>query len=175
MLGANYLGKFSMAILTFGMLTILPATMARQFYSKMAFDWGRTHSKEVLESWCRKQAKYSFCLILITVIALLSVFPLLIYYWLIQYRESIVPIAIISVGVLSMPLSAGWGDVINILGRQKVYIRISIVLIALNILLNYLFISIGLKIVGVALATSISFIFYNLAIRFMARRILTHG
>lgn len=172
MLGTEYLGIFSMAILAFGVLTILPATMARQFYSRMAFDWGRTNSKEVLKDWCRKQAKYIFYIILVTVVALLAVFPLIIRYWLPQYQDSIVPIVIISIGVLSLPISAGWGDIINILGRQKLYVIVSAVFILVNIILSYFFISIGLGISGVALATTVAFILFNITIRGVAQQIL---
>lgn len=175
MLGTEYLGIFSMAILTFGMLTILPATMARQFYSKMAFDWGVTGSKEVLRNWCKKQAKYSFYVILATVAAVITIFPLFIRYWLPQYQESIISIVTISIGILSMPVSAGWGDIINILGRQKVLIFISVIFIIVNIIFTYTLIKMGLGINGVAIATTMAFALFNLSIRIVAQRILTYA
>lgn len=175
MLGTEQLGVFSLAILTFGTLTILPATIARQFYPKMAFDWGNTRSSAVLEAWCRKQMRYCSYVVLATVIGVQVLFPLLIWYWLPQYQASITSVLIIALGVLSMPLAAGWGDVINILGRQRLLIWVTAMFIVANVGFTYVCIKLGWGLAGVALATAAAFILFNITVRSIAKRLLAHG
>lgn len=166
------LGYYSMAIIVFGGMNLFPRIISMQLYPRMAFDWGKSNSKEKLLHWTWLQTKYSGILILPLIGVVLAVFPWIIRTWLPEYISGILSLQIIVFGTLFMPLSAGWGNVLNIIDKQVVYLIIIVLAAVLNIILNYILIKGGYGIEGVAFGTTFTFAIYNLSIMAVGKLLL---
>lgn len=168
-LGAEDLGYYSMAIIVFGGMTLFPKIISQQLYPRMAFDWGKSSSKEDLKNWSWLQTKYTGILILPLLVGVLSVFPWIIKTWLPEYIPGILSLKIIVFGTIFMPFSAGWGSVLNIIDKQFYYLVIIIFAVIINLGINYIFVVKGYGIAGVALGTAITFALYSLSIMFVGK------
>lgn len=172
-LGTEELGYYSMAIIVFGGMTLFPKIISQQLYPRMAYDWGKENSKQVLEHWSWLQTKYTGFLVVPLLVCVLIVFPLLIKHLLPEYMPGVTPLQIIAFGVLSMPFSAGWGNVLNIIDKQVYYLIVILVAVCMNLGINYFFVVNGFGIRGVALGTVITFVVYNLSIMFVGKYFLS--
>lgn len=166
-LGAEELGYYSMAIIVFGGMTLFPKVISQQLYPRMAYDWGKSNSKEELKNWAWLQTKYTGFLILPLLVGILSVFPWIIRTWLPEYIPGIFSLQIIVFGPLFMPFSAGWGNVLNIIDKQVYYLVVILIAVITNLGINYFFVVNGYGIAGVALGTVITFALYNISIMFI--------
>lgn len=173
-IGTEELGYYSMSIIVFGGMTLLPKIISQQLYPRMAFDWGESKSIDKLLYWTRQQTKYTAYLILPLLLTTLLIFPLIITKWLPDYTQGITALKIILLGTISMPLAAGWGNIMNILDKQIYYLSIIIFCVLLNLLLNYILVIMGFGINGVAAGTTITFFIYNLLIFVMGRHIISN-
>jgi O-antigen/teichoic acid export membrane protein len=172
LLGMEKLGYYSMAIIVFGGMTLFPKIISQLLYPRMAYDWGKENSKQALEHWSWLQTKYTGFLVVPILIGVLIIFPLLIKYLLPEYIPGITSLQIIAFGILFMPFSAGWGNVLNIIDKQAYYLIVIIVAVLMNLGINYLLVMKGYGITGVAFGTVLSFALYNLSIMFVGKYFL---
>jgi len=172
LLGTEELGYYSMAIIVFGGMTLFPKIISQQLYPRMAYDWGNKNSKKALEHWSWLQTKYTGFIVVPLLICVLIVFPLLIKYLLPEYLPGITSLKIIGFGVLFMPFSAGWANVLNIIDKQVYYLIVIIVAVLMNLGINYFLVIKGYGIAGVAFGTVVTFALYNLAIMFVGKYFL---
>lgn len=164
MLDSTQLGYYSLSIIIFGSMILLPKIISQQIYPRMAYDWGKNRSALVLEKWAKKQTLYTSYIVYILVPLSFILVPLLIEYFLPEYEEGIISVKIIVFAALFLPFSAGWGNVLNIINKQAYYFIVIIISILINLVLNYLFVINGYGIGGVALSTVISFGLYCIQI-----------
>lgn len=171
-LGVQELGYYSMAILVFGMMVLIPRIISQQIYPRMAMDWGRTPSKETLSNWSSKQTKYVSLIIVPLFLIVVFLFPLLIRYLLPEYIPGIPALRIIAIGALFLPFSTGWGNVLIIIDKQIYYLYVILSAVILNIVFNFIFVRLGYGIEGIALGTVLSFSLYNFMLMVIARKTL---
>lgn len=172
MLGSKELGLYSLSIIIFGGLILLPGVISQQIYPRMAFDWGKSKSIVVLKKWTKRQTKYVSFITIPLVICCYLIIPYFVNLFLPEYKGGIAPSRIIIFGALFLPLSAGWGNVLNIIDKQKYYLIVIIISIIINLILDYLFITNGYGIQGVAFGTVISFALYCTMIMFTGKYFL---
>ncbi|HKK25990.1 MAG TPA: polysaccharide biosynthesis C-terminal domain-containing protein [Gracilimonas sp.] len=166
------LGYYSMAIIVFGGMTLFPRIISMQLYPRMAFDWGKSNSKEKLLHWTWLQTKYSIFLIIPLMGGVLVVFPWIIRTWLPEYIPGIFSLQIIVFGTIFMPFSVGWGNLLNIIDKQVYYLIIIVSAAILNIILNYILVQEGYGIEGVAFGTTLTFAIYNISIMVVGKYLL---
>lgn len=174
LIGTEELGYYSMSIIVFGGMTLFPKVISQQLYPRMAYDWGKSKSVDKLLFWTRQQTKYTALLIIPLLLFALIIFPFIIKNWLPDYTQGITALKIILLGTISMPLSAGWGNIMNILDKQIYYLSIIVFGVLLNLFLNYLLVIMGFGINGVAAGTTITFFIYNLLIYLMGKYIISN-
>lgn len=169
---ATQLGIYSLAILVFGGMRLLPMVVSQQLYPRMAKDWGKNNSKFNLIIWAKKQTKYTSYLTIIIFIPTVFFFPWLIKNYLVEYESGIIALLIIIFGTLFIPLSAGWNSVLIIINKQMISLYIVLASIIVNLTLNLIFVHFGMGVNGVALATTISFMIYNISILIVGKYLL---
>ena len=163
-LGVEELGYYSMSIIVFSALILLPRIISQQIYPRMAYNWGADKSIYSMKALIRKQSLYSFYLIIPISVILYVFTPLLIRMWLPEYINGIDSARFIILGAIFMPLSAGWGNFLNIINKQIYYLYIIIIAIVINIISNFILIKLGYGIEGVAWGTVVSYCFTNVMI-----------
>ena len=167
--GIEALGYYSLAIIVFGVINLLPRIISQQFYPRMIMEWGSEKSIQKLLSWTDKQKMIVGVIIYPIAIIIILLAPYLIRAWMPTYSEGIHAIQIIMIGPLFMPLSSGWGNVMNILNKQIYYLYNIIGAVLVNLALNLLFVHFGMGINGVALGTTIAFASYNISLMFTGK------
>lgn len=161
------LGYYSLAIMVFTSLNLLPGLISQQYYPRMAREWGQSGSVIRLYVWIRKQTKYVAFIIYPIATLVYFLFPPIIKIYLPQYVESISSIKIIVFSILMMPISAGWGNLINIINKQWSYLIIILSMVVLNLFGNiYIVENYDMGIEGIAVVTVCTFILYNIIIAY---------
>lgn len=169
MLDSTQLGYYSLSIIIFGSMILLPKIISQQIYPRMAYDWGKYRSAMGLEKWAKKQTLYTSYIVYVLVPISIIFIPFLIDFLLPEYREGILSVKIIMFAALFLPFSAGWGNVLNIINKQAYYLIVIIISILINLILNYYFVINGYGIEGVALSTVLSFGLYCVLIMLIGK------
>lgn len=89
-----------------------------------------------------------------------------------EYLPATIPLLILCIGQLVNSSVGGVGILLEVMGHQKLVLLNALILLTLNIILNYIFIAnLNLNMMGAALATSISIILSNV-VRLLELKIL---
>jgi O-antigen/teichoic acid export membrane protein len=163
-LGVESLGQYTLAILSVSILSLLPAVISHQLYPRMAFRYGSTGEKRSLLPIMLRQslASMGVTLPLITVVFLLM--PFFVETFMPDYVAGIKAARIVLVGLAFLPLTGGFGNYLNTVGRQVIYLSIISAAIVLNLVLDILFVNKGMGISGVAMGAAITYFIYTLVL-----------
>ncbi len=163
-LGVESLGQYTLAILSVSILSLLPAVISQQLYPRMAFRYGSTGEKRSLLPIVLRQslASMGVTLPLITVAFLLM--PFFVETFMPDYVAGIRAARIVLVGLAFLPLTGGFGNYLNTVGRQVIYLSIISAAIVLNLVLDILFVKKGMGISGVAMGAAITYFIYTLVL-----------
>jgi O-antigen/teichoic acid export membrane protein len=163
-LGIESLGQYAVAILTMGALTMIPQVLSQQFYPRMALEFGKSGSSQRLIRMIINQSCLAFVVTLPMVMITYILLPILVPVFLPLYVPGIVPARIILIGIALIPLAGGVANFLNTVGKQFYYLVNQLAALILNIVLGVLFVHLDWGLKGVALATSIAWIFYTFSI-----------
>jgi Na+-driven multidrug efflux pump len=81
-----------------------------------------------------------------------------------DYAAGIRAARIVLVGLAFLPLAGGFGNYLNTVGRQVIYLTIISAAILLNLILDILFVKNGMGINGVAMGAAITYFVYSLVL-----------
>ena len=159
-LDIEQLGQYSVAIMAFGALSIIPMTVSQQIYPRMAQSWGRNYDQKELAHWVRKQHLSSISFTFPLILGAYYFFPVLIEAYLPEYCDGITSMRIIIFAPLFLCIAFGYGNCLNTIDKQVYNMIVQGFGIIFNICFNILFIKLGYGIDGVALSTLLTFIIY---------------
>jgi O-antigen/teichoic acid export membrane protein len=168
-LNLEQLGYYSLAIMVLSGLMMFPIMMAQRLYPKMAQAWGQTSKVFELKYWLRLNR--IMCLTLLTPLTVLVGFllPKFVTIKMPAYEPGITAMLITLAVPVFFGLTTGYNCLLNLVGKQFSLTVIRGVALVVNILLNFVFVQMGMGIEGVALGTALSFMFYFFAAATMAR------
>jgi O-antigen/teichoic acid export membrane protein len=163
-LGVKDLGQYTVAILIFGALSIVPIVISQQMYPRMAYRYGETGSSISLLPMIAKQSLSAFAAILpLIAIAYLFV-PFFVSEFMPQYSEGILPARIALIGLFILPLAGGVANFLNTIDKQLYYMLVQAVAVVINFILATLFINFGWGLSGVAIAGAMTYFLYTLTL-----------
>ena len=163
-LGIESLGQYAIAILTMGALTMLPQVVAQQFYPRMALKFGKSGSPRRLIRMIVNQSGLAFVVTLPIVLITYTLLPVLVPVFLPLYVRGIDPARILLIGLALIPLTGGVANFLNTVGKQLYYLVNQVAALIVNILMGVHFVHLGWGLEGIALASSIAWIFYTLSL-----------
>jgi len=163
-LGIESLGQYAIAILTMGALTLLPQVLAQQFYPRMALEFGKSGSPQRLVQMIVKQSGLAFIVTLPIVLITYKLLPVIVPAFLPLYVRGIDPARILLFGLALVPLTGGVANFLNTIGKQLYYLINQLAALIVNIVMGVHFVHLGWGLKGVAMATSIAWIFYMFSI-----------
>jgi O-antigen/teichoic acid export membrane protein len=163
-LGIESLGQYAIAILTMGLLTMLPQIVAQQFYPRMALEFGKSGSSRQLIHMVVNQSGLAFVVTLPIVLITYILLPVLVPVFLPLYVRGIDPARILLFGIAFIPLTGGVANFLNTVGKQLYYLVNQMAALIVNILMGVHFVHLGWGLEGIALASSIAWIFYTLSL-----------
>jgi O-antigen/teichoic acid export membrane protein len=163
-LGIKDLGQYTVSILIFGALSIVPLVISQQMYPRMAYRYGETGSTFSLLPMIATQSLSAFTATLPLIVIAYFFVPFLVSEFMPQYSEGILPARITLIGLLIFPLAGGVANFLNTIGKQFFYMLVQAVAVVINFFLATLFINFGWGLNGVAIAGAMTFFLYTSAL-----------
>jgi O-antigen/teichoic acid export membrane protein len=160
-LGVDDLGQYTVAILVFGILSIIPIVISQQMYPRMAFRYGETRDSISLFPMIAKQSFSAFGITLPIIIISYLLIPHFVATFMPQYSQGILPSRILLIGLLFLPLAGGVANFLNTIDKQFYYLIIQAVTIIINLIIGTLFVRFGWGLTGVAWAGVITYFLYS--------------
>ena len=162
LLTMQQLGYYSLSILVMASLSLIPLVVGQQIFPRMAEAWGRTSKSKELIPWIRRQVFMSISLTAPMVLAAYIILPPIVKHFLVEYTSGITAMKITLVTPLFLGMTSAFGNFLNTVDKQSYLLLFQILAVCLNIVLNIVFIQVGLGITGVAIGTTIAFIIHSL-------------
>jgi O-antigen/teichoic acid export membrane protein len=155
LLGSRELGLYTPVISVLGALMIAPGLVSNVMYPRMGHLYGKTGSHRELLPLVSRMIRLNYLATLPIAAALGMVFYFLVVpYFLPGYEDSRIPLALSLLAALFLPLGQSMGDLFNVIGWQRLYLRNMAIGMAVNCLAGYLLTAeAGLGLSGVALGT----------------------
>lgn len=159
MLDAVSLGNYSVALMVFSTMMLLPQVVSQVHYPKIV----AMVSKEEYDLIKHSYKRVNFFLLVISIIVVLFgllLLPPIIKLLMPEYEAGIVSAQILLVGLIPLTLVNYAANYFNATHNQKLYIKILVVCIVVNILASTTLLLVNPDISMVAIGTSISFLLY---------------
>jgi len=163
-LGVEALGHYTVAILCFGSLSLLPAVISQQMYPRMAFRFGQTQDPRSLLPLVIQQSVAEI-IVTIPILATAYLFlPFLVNHLLAKYAPGVTPARILLLGLAFIPLADGIANFLCTVGKQMYYLAVQSVAVGVNLALDVFLVKAGLGLKGIAMGAAITYVFYVVAL-----------
>jgi O-antigen/teichoic acid export membrane protein len=161
-LGTVPLGHYSLAIMALGAVGLLPQVVAQQYYPRVAHAWAARRDTAELRRLASEVRNMTFVSVVPVIVGLFIIVPPAVRALLPAYEPG-VPALLVTMFVPAVSaIGQGYGGVLQILNRQVWLLAAILLAAALNLALSALLVT-RLGLVGVALGSLASFLFYSLS------------
>ncbi|RPH57924.1 hypothetical protein EHM82_00155, partial [bacterium] len=154
-------------------MMLVPRSVSLMVYPRMAREYGRTGDPRALKSLVYRPLVLLVAIMVPSVVAVYLLGPWFIARFRPQYVPGIPAFRLTLLGVFFLSFMGGFGNLLTIVDRQKLYLLIQIFALGLNFVLNLLALKAGWGIVGVAAATLATQVVYVLVLWACSHRVLT--
>jgi O-antigen/teichoic acid export membrane protein len=156
------LGVYTVPLLGFNALVLVPQTISQVFYYKVSELYGATKNKILLIDKCNYFTELTAaCTGLVSILAF-YILPIFVQQFMPNYIAGVKPAQILIIGVAIYSSSMLYGNIFSALKMNKELLINSVVLCIFNIIFSVLFVLInGRNIANVALGTSLSYFLYS--------------
>lgn len=163
-LNLNELGYYSLSIMVLRGLTLIPRVISQQIFPRLAKTWGSTSKYEDLTKWIRVHIVMCLCLTTPVILLAFLFFPLLVRNYMPEFVPGITAMKISLIVPFFFGLSTVFVNLLNTIGKQLQLMLIRGAALLFDIVLNIIFVKMGLGINGIALGTALTFVLYYLAV-----------
>jgi O-antigen/teichoic acid export membrane protein len=174
-LGKTQLGYYSLALMVSNVLFLLPMVVAQQIYPRMAETWGKTKSLSDVMRWAKIQTMLSVSLSTFSALIVGFLVKILVPLILPEYLPGLPAVYPMLLVPVFFSFITGTGNMLNTIGRQKVYLLMQLCLLPVMVILDFLAIKLGFGIAGVAYATMTTFALYSLIFLAITKLIIKHN
>ncbi len=174
-LGKTQLGYYSLALMVTNVLFLLPMVVAQQIYPRMAEAWGKTKCITDVLKWAKIQTRLSVSLSLFLALIVGFLVKILVPLILPEYLPGLPAVYPMLLVPVFFSFITGTGNMLNTIGRQKVYLLMQLCLLPVMVILDFLAIKLGFGIAGVAYATMTTFALYSLIFLAITKLIIKHN
>lgn len=159
------LGVYSVPLLGFSTLVMIPSTISQIFYYRVSEYYGKTNDITGMIEQCNKCTRVIGWLTGLVAVISFYALPIFVDYFMPQYSDGIRPAQILIIGVAFYSATMLYGNIFSVLKHNKTLIVNSIVLCIFNIIFSVLFVFINGKVIdNVAVGTSFSYFLYALVL-----------
>jgi O-antigen/teichoic acid export membrane protein len=151
---------------------MIPLIFAQQIFPRMAKTWGQTSDSEDLVKWIRINTIICFGLLIPMILIMYHLMPIIVEFYMPEFGPGITAMKISLAVPVFFGLATVFVNMLTILDRQFQLMLIRVAVLAINIVLNIVFVKTGYGINGVALGTSVSFALYFLVVFFIGKSVL---
>lgn len=172
LLGTVSLGYYSLAILTMSVLGVLPNVISDQMYPRMALLFGKRQAYRPLVPLIKQQIVLSTAVMapVLAVVALV-ILPLAPRY-LPAFTPGVAPAQLASISFVFLAISGGYGNFLNTVGRQRMYLAAQALAVLLNLAFSIVLVKAGWGLQGVATSLVVSYAIYSGILAYLASRVV---
>ncbi|MFC4409981.1 oligosaccharide flippase family protein [Chungangia koreensis] len=171
MMDSSALGNYSVALLVFSTMMLLPQVISQVYYPKIVTMVSKEEYQQIKQSY--KRVNFFLLVIsLIIVLVGLLLLPPTIRLLMPEYENGIVSAQILLVGLIPLTLVNYPANYFNATHNQKLYIKILVVCILVNILVSITLLLMYPDISMVAIGTSITFLLYFILMNYFFGKLL---
>jgi O-antigen/teichoic acid export membrane protein len=167
-LGDEAVGQYGLVGLVVSTLVLVPNLVSQLRYPRLAFARGEGQSPEMLGRLARSQGVLAGSLTALASVAAAVAAIIGIPLLLPAYEPAMEPIIIVLVGMTAYAFASGFGNLLNLLDRQRRYLQVQLAALLINVGLAIALVRAGLGLNGVALASAIGLTSYALLLRIAA-------
>jgi O-antigen/teichoic acid export membrane protein len=171
-LGPKELGYYSIALLMYQTLIMFPQILEQVLYPKLNFQYGKSKKDEELLTLIENPSK-ALAIFMPFMLGTVSIItPFFINEFLPNYTNGIQAAIILIQGIFFLAVVGMFTSYLKIIDKQILYLKVLLVSLLMNAVLNFVTLRLGMGIVGVSLSTTITYIFYAFFIIFFSYRYL---
>lgn len=154
-LGIRPLGLYTPAILAFAVITVSPMLVSSIKYPHLGHLFGKNKSIRELLPEIRHIILLNVGIsTIVSVLGLLIMYHVIVPYFLSEYLEGLHAMAIVFVCGLILPIGQSFGDLFNVIGHQRTYLKNMVAGFVINLVTGGLLLGIaGWGLEGVAVGT----------------------
>jgi O-antigen/teichoic acid export membrane protein len=176
-LGSEQLGYYGVTVLGGGFMYGLLAQAGSAIAPHMIEDMGRMEDDpHCLEKYLVKPTLFFASASVLAILALEFVMPVLVTYWVPKYLPGLPAFALFLPGYFFLSIVLTGTNILQIIliarKRQKLMIYIQLAAVAFEVLFGLMFLNMGWGIAGVALSSSIAYLFYGVTVLAMTSNIV---
>ncbi|MFG6495275.1 oligosaccharide flippase family protein [Fictibacillus sp. UD] len=163
-------GFYGITAFVYQGIMVLPKVLHQVAYPKISFTYGKVKSKKALKKLILNPTVYLSYYSPFTLGVIYLGLPSFINNYMPQYDEGTRSAQIVTMGLFFLLWAALFSHYLNVVNKQWLQLKLLIIVVIVNILLNIGFVLQGLYIEGIALATSISYMIYPLLLMWLCFR-----
>lgn len=157
-LGNTMTGYYGLASFLLNIINYIPLTLSTVLFPRMMYKFGKTNNRNEIEEYFHRPMELVSGIMPLILGLLFINIDLAITFFLPEYIPSINTIRILIIGlyfysILSIPI-----NILIAFNKQKQFMYISIIILIIQVVLQFLAIKLGYNIIGVAIVTG--FIFF---------------
>lgn len=156
------LGKYSLAILCFNTLSILPSVLSQQMYPRMAYEFGQNNNIANIARLVVQQSVLGELISVPLVIVIYFALPYFVNMFLPAYVPGIPAARVLLLGISVLPIAGAIGNLLNTIGLQIYYTFSQVLAIFFTIFSSVLLIKVVYDVSSVAWGVSIGLFLYVL-------------
>lgn len=172
LMGANRVGDYSLAILTFTTFSLLPLTISQYFYPRISSVLGETGSAIRAYEIALRQIRLSGLLTTLAVVIGSLIIPVLVRRFLPEYAIGIPATLALLPANIALSFVGGAANWLNSVRKQRLYLSTQVLAIMLSLGFSLMFYALGLGITGIALGSSLAMIAYAIVLSILSRKLL---
>jgi O-antigen/teichoic acid export membrane protein len=171
MMDSASLGNYSVALLVFSTMMLLPQVISQVYYPKIVTMVSKEEYDQIKQSYKRVNLFLLTISVVIVVIGLVLL-PYVIRLLMPEYEAGTVAAQILLIGLIPLTLVNYAANYFNATHNQRLYIKILILCIVVNIFASMMLLLIKPDIAMVAIGTSLSFLLYFILMNFFFWKII---
>ena len=165
------LGHYAIAIMAVGAIRLVPYVFAQQVYPRMAYAWAARRDVAELQRLAQHQALLALIAATAVTIPTAAVGPWAVRTLLPAYEAGIPALLVSLLAPLVAVLGQGFANVLNVIGKQQVYLVLIVVGAGVNVIVSLLLVD-RLALVGIAVGTVAGFAFLSVGLLVTGARAL---
>jgi O-antigen/teichoic acid export membrane protein len=155
-LGVRAVGYYSLVVMTWGVVNLIPQVVAARLYPQMASHWGEHASPEGLLQLAARCTLLGIAPTLLVVLGVEAAGPYLVRTFLPHYELGIVAMRIAALGFLFQPAIYGYANLFNVIGKQQRVVKVQLASLATAVAISTLLFRQGWGIEAAATGTAIA-------------------
>jgi O-antigen/teichoic acid export membrane protein len=164
-LGREAVGVYGLVGMMVSGLLLVASVAGQQYFPRMAFAFGAGEGGHELASIARSQGRVTAVAMAAIALPTVAGAWIAVTYLLPAYHEALIPLTIMSAGILAYAASSGFGNLLNVVGHHREYLTLQLLAVAVDVILVACALAVGGRLLGVAVATALTFGAYAYALR----------